>query len=155
MTRRNELLQALETTPRDLVRTLKLTDPTTRATHIVAGQWSLSDILNHLTSVEIRYLARLQRVAEETNPTIPIIHPDSENHNLDTSLETLLVQFTQARAQTLDYLRPISSGIWARKATFEDGRTTSFRYLVQMLVDHDTEHLNQLIETKAKLRPSK
>lgn len=150
MTRRNELLKALETAPRDLARTLRGINPTTRGAHPPPDHWSIPDVVTHLISVEVRYLARLQRVTHEDNPTIPFILPDPEHHDLNLSLATLLQRFANARAQTLAFLHPLSSGVWARKATREDGRTTTFRYLVQNLVDHDTEHLNQIIEIKAR-----
>ena len=150
MTRRNELLQALESAPRDLARTLRGVAPSTLAAHPAPDQWSITDVLNHLISVEVRYLDRLQRVTQEEQPTLPFILPDPENHDLATPLETLLARFNEGRAETLEFLRPLSSGIWARPATYEDGRKTTFRYLVQALVDHDTEHLNQIIELKYK-----
>lgn len=155
MTRRNELLYALETTPRDLARTLRNVAPSARDTRIAPDQWSISDILNHLISVEIRYLTCLQRVAEEDSPTLPFILPDPANHDLTALLDDLLAHFTEVRTQTLNFLKPLPSGVWARHATYADGRKTSFRYLVQALVDHDTEHLNQLIEVKSCLsKPS-
>ena len=153
MTRRNELLKALETTPRDLARTIKGINPTTRG-RTVPDQWSISDILNHLVNVEIRYLARLRRVTQEDNPTLPYILPDEASHDLSLPLGALLTRFAEVRAETLQFLTPLQSGIWQRPATFEDGRKTTFRYLVQALVDHDTEHLNQLVETKSKFSSS-
>ena len=151
MTRRNELLKALEATPRDLARSLRGIIPPTQGIRLAPDQWSLSDILSHLIAVEVRSLARLQRVTQEGNPTIPVILPDPADHNLSKPLEILLEEFNIVRTQTLKFLHPLSSGNWARAAIFEDGQKTTFRYLVQALVDHDTEHLNQLIETKTKL----
>jgi hypothetical protein len=148
MTRRIELLKALETTPRDLARTFKGIDPTMLGTRKAPDQWSFSDVMNHLLSVEIRYLVRLQRVAQEDNPRIRFILPDEANHDLTLPLDNLLNRFTEVRTQTLQFLHPLSSGIWARPATFESGENTTFRYLVQALVDHDTEHLNQIVEIK-------
>ena len=144
MTRRTELLKALETTPRDLARILRGTAPSTRGTRPTPDLWSISDVVNHLISVEVRSLARLQRVAQEEKPILPYLLPDPENHDLAAPLDDLLAHFTGARAQTLAYLRPLSSGVWARPATFENGQKTTFRYLVQHLVDHDTERLYQL-----------
>ena len=144
MTRRNELLKALEATPRDLARILRGTDPSTRGTRPAPDQWSVSDVVNHLISVEARTLARLRRVAQEENPILPYLLPDPENHDLAASLDDLLTDFTGARAQTLAYLLPLPSGVWARPATFENGQRITFRYLVQLIVDHDTEHLYQL-----------
>lgn len=151
MTRRIELLKALETTPRDLARALRGVGPTQSATRLTPDHWSIADILNHLLWVENRSLIRLQCVAEETNPTLLPILSDPANHDVATPLDDLLTRFTNARARTLAYLLPLSTGIWARPATLEDGQKTTFRFLVQALVDHDTERLNQLIETKNKL----
>jgi uncharacterized damage-inducible protein DinB len=150
MTRRNELIKALETTPRDLARTFRGIDPTTQEVRPAPKQWSVSDILSHLFFVEERYLKRLIRVAKEDNPSLAFIFPDETSHDLTASLSDLLDGFNKARAQTLQFLRSLSYGDWQRTATFEDGRKTNLRYLVQTLVDHDTEHLNQLIEIKTQ-----
>ena len=64
MSRRNELLQALDATPRDLARTLRNVSPTTRGTRIAPDQWSISDILNHINSVEIQSHTHLQQRRE-------------------------------------------------------------------------------------------
>ncbi|MCB9134305.1 MAG: DinB family protein [Anaerolineales bacterium] len=151
MTRRTELFQALEATPRDLTRTLRNLSPLARFTRIVPDQWSLADILHHLLSVEIRTLARLHRVAEEPVPIIPHILPDPTPYDLTVPFDDLLPRFTAARTQTLAYLQPLPTGIWARPAYFEDSQKTTFRALVQALVDHDTEQLNQIVLTKNAL----
>jgi uncharacterized damage-inducible protein DinB len=148
MTRRNELLKALETMPRDLARTLRGFTQSSQGGHTEPEQWTLTDVVNHLISVEIRYLARLQLVTKEDSPTIPFILPDPANHDRTISIDELLTRFKSARGQMMEFLQPLSTGIWARQATFEDGRKTTFRFLVQHLVDHDTEHLNQIIEIK-------
>ena len=115
MTRRSELITALESAPRDLTRLLKGIDPATQGNH--PGKWSLSDVVNHLLLVEERYLVRLQRVTLEDNPILPYIRPAPELHNLTIPLENLSVQFSQARTQTLAFLHPLSSGVWARLGT--------------------------------------
>ena len=150
MTRRNELLKALEATPRDLARSIRGIAPPARGIRPTPDQWSISDILSHLIAVETRSLARLQHVTKEGNPTISTILPDLV-YDLSKPLEILLEEFNIARTQTLQFLHPLSSGNWARAATFEDGQKITFRYLVQALVDHDTDHLNQIIETKSQL----
>jgi hypothetical protein len=147
MTRRAELLQALDATPRDLARAVRGLPPPVTGTRPAPDQWSPADIVHHLISVETCTLARFHRVAEETNPTLLLILPDLAHH-FAAPLDDLLAHFPTARAQTLAYLTPLSSGVWARPAHFEDGSKTTFRYLVQALVDHDTEHLNQLVEVK-------
>jgi len=145
MSKRIVLLQALASMPADLRLMLKRVD-TAAATHSPSPtQWSILQVLAHLLDVEERYLIRLHRVVTEDNPFLPTIHPD------DTALPTtpllaLLNQFEAARTQTLDFLQALSPGSWQRPALHETQGATKFRYLIQMLVDHDTQHLNQIIE---------
>lgn len=148
MTRRNELLAALQTPPRDLARALRGIPPPAHAVRPAPDQWSLSDVVNHLLFVEVRYLARLQRVAQGDLPLIPYIHPDETQHDLAIPLEELLARFTAARTQTLTFLQPLPSKVWAARAVFDTGQTATFRSLVQTLVEHDTAHLSQIVTIK-------
>jgi uncharacterized damage-inducible protein DinB len=152
MTKRIVLLQALASTPQDLARLLKNVDEAISRRRPSAEQWPLADILNHLVYVEERYQVRLKRVVEEERPFLPYIPPDETSHDPQASLAELLARFAEARATTLALLTDLPAGSWQRRAVHETLGETSFRFLAQFLVDHDTEHLNQLVEALQQLR---
>jgi hypothetical protein len=104
-----------------------------------------NSIMRH---VDVQSLVRIQRVVQEERPIIRTIYPDEITHDTTISPTQLLAQFEQARAKTITYLQNLGAGQWQRHATFDSGEDTTIRTLVQILIEHDTQHLNQLIEIK-------
>lgn len=151
MSKRLVLLQALAATPSDLRLMLRNMASAAANQPSVPDHWAISQVLHHLLDVETRYLLRLRRVVHEDNPFLPVIHPTAAAHS-PAPLTVLLDQFGSARTQTLDFLKDLVSGSWQRPAMHETRGATKLRFLVQMLVDHDTEHLNQIIEIQQQLR---
>jgi uncharacterized damage-inducible protein DinB len=143
MSKRSVLLAALESAPGDLRRLVQATDETSAHRRPSPGEWSLGEVLAHLVDVEGRYLARLKRVVEEDCPHVPYIHPDESIYEPAVSAGELLARFGQRRDETLVFLRGLSAGDWQRKAVHQTWGTVSLRSLVQALVDHDTNHLQQ------------
>lgn len=151
MSKRIVLLEALTAMPADLQLMLKNVTAAAATLSPAPAHWSMTQLLAHLLTVEVRYLARLQHVVTTDNPFLPTIHPD-ETIQPATPLPDLLTQFAAARTQTVDYLQALPPGAWQRPATHETQGATKLRYLVQMLVEHDTEHLNQLIDIQQDVR---
>jgi uncharacterized damage-inducible protein DinB len=152
MSKRIVLLQALAATPKDLLLTVGRMPEAAVYQQPTANQWSISMVLHHLVDVEARYLARLQRVVSEDRPSLPVIHPNEAIYQERPPLAELLSQFEQARAATIAFLKELLPGGWQRSAVHETWGETKLRFLVQHLVDHDTQHLNQILETQQQLR---
>ena len=152
MSKRIVLLQALASTNNDLARILRDVDDSVAQQRPSPDAWSINDVLSHLRDVDIHSLARMQRVVNEERPIIRTIYPDETTHDIDTLPEQLLAQFEQARGETITYLQNLGAGQWQRRATFDSGEDTTIRTLVQILIEHDTQHLNQLIAIKESAR---
>lgn len=152
MTKRAILLQALASTQTDLARVLEGIDDSSLRRRPAPDSWSLADGLNHLVYVEVLYLQRLKRVVGEERPLLPEIHPNEAAHDPGASADDLLTRFEQVRGETLAYLAGLPPGIWQRPAVHETLGKTTLRYLVQMLQDHDTQHLSQMVKVKRWLR---
>jgi uncharacterized damage-inducible protein DinB len=148
MSKRIVLLQALSSTSKDLTRLLRDIDSIAAQQRPSPHAWSINDVLSHLRHVDVQSLARIQRVVNEERPIIRTIYPDETKHNAASQPAQLLAQFEQARAKTITYLQNLGAGQWQRHAAFDSGEDTTIRTLVQILIEHDTQHLNQLIEIK-------
>lgn len=118
---------------------------------VVADSWSLADVMCHLIQVEQQYRQRLQCFLVEERPYLPAIHPDPTAHNLQASAADLLDQFEAARQKTLAFLKDVGGDVWVKTAVHETQGEVTFHYLVQYLVDHDSEHLNQIIDIQKRL----
>lgn len=150
MSRRIVLLQALVTAPVDLQRLL--TDlPPALAEQRSGESWSLIEIVNHLVDVEGRYRERLQQVVREERPRLQRILPPVAGYASHEQLHELLQQFSGAREETIAFLKPLPAAAWRRHATHPGWGPSSFYLLVQQLVNHDREHINQARTLKARL----
>jgi uncharacterized damage-inducible protein DinB len=143
MTKRIVLLQALASTATDLNYILKGVDD--QANGPVDG-WTLNDVLTHLIYVEGRYQERLRRMVEENNPTVPAILPEDTPLDATADTNALLNQFKEARAETVTFLMSLSPGQWQRPAVHETTGPTTLRFQVQILIEHDIEHMNQIVQ---------
>ncbi|MCL4263083.1 MAG: DinB family protein [Anaerolineae bacterium] len=150
MSKRQVLLDALAATPADLERLVKGLDSAVLTQRPTSDEWSIADLLCHLALVEKLSLARLKLVVEGERPSISPIYPDPSLHDLNQSLTTMLANFRLARQTTLVYLQGLKAGDWQRTGIHPTRGSMNLRALVQFLVDHDTVHLNQIIETKTK-----
>jgi uncharacterized damage-inducible protein DinB len=151
VSKRIVLLQALAATMSDLVRMLANIDRAVFYRQLSLHGWSMADVLSHLIRVETRYYQRLRRVLVEERPYLPAILPDPPTHNRPASPTELLAQFEAARLETLAFLRDMAEAGWGRTAVHETLGEVTFYFLVQYLVDHDSQHLNQIAMIQQQL----
>jgi uncharacterized damage-inducible protein DinB len=64
----------------------------------------------------------------------------------------LLLQFKECRAETITFLKTLSPGQWQRPAIHEHTGKTTLRFLVQLLIEHDIEHMNQIVQLQQATR---
>jgi len=119
-------------------------DPQAFRQRAAMDAWAMVDVLSYLIVVEAQYLRRLQRVLVEERPFLPAIFPDPITHNLQASAAELLAHFEEARQRTLAFLTDVADDGWGRTAVHETQGEVTFHFLVQHLVEHDSEHLNQI-----------
>lgn len=154
MNRRIVLLQALATAPAELQRLLADL-PSDLAEQRPAENWAPAEIVRHLLDVESRYRARLKRVVGEDCPELQWILPPANGYSKDEELHELLRQFRAAREKTVAFLTPLSAEAWRNRAVHPSWGDRSFYYLVQQLVNHDREHINQVETVTARLATGK
>ncbi len=151
MTKRAILLEALASTPPDVVRLVRGLDETA-AVQQTDGGWSCYDIVAHLAHSEPLHLARLQRILAEDEPLLPPLHPNELIRDGAWSIAALAHCFRDARKVTLEWLHEIGPADWQRPAIHETHGRTTLRFLVQNLVAHDIEHTSQLALILGHLR---
>ena len=148
------LIQALASTPLDIIRLVRPLDTAAAAWRTAPDSWSCRDVVNHLCYVEPLYLARLHRIMTEGEPTVPYIDPGRAPEIPDTPITELVERFRTEREATLTALRELPPGGWQRAAIHERKGRMTLRYLVQDLVSHDIEHTSQLVEIQGRWRAS-
>jgi len=151
MSKRVVLLEALASTPADLRLIVKQVDNAAAFHAPTPTHKSMAQLVHYLLAIEEHYQTWWQRVITEENPFLSSIRRD-ETAPTAAYFTDLLTRWETARAHTLAFLRTLPPGSWQRPAIHETQGATHLRYLVQMLVEHDTHHLNQLIDIQQRLR---
>jgi uncharacterized damage-inducible protein DinB len=144
MSKRIVLLQALATVPNELAVLLTTVGSANGYTRSDADAWSLADVVQHLLLVEGKFQQRLRRVMAEERPFLPTIHPSASEHTRTDPLTHLVAEFAHLREETVTYLTSLKAGSWQKTAVHETEGPVTFTFLVQMIIDHDRDHLNQL-----------
>jgi len=151
MTRRSVLIEALESSPRDLARLLRPIDAAAAQWRPASDEWCIADVVAHLGYCEAPYLARLQRVVEQDTPFEPALLPDERAHDLARSLADLLEAFVARRAETVAFLSGLEQRDWGRALVHATIGPTKLRDQVQELVAHDNLHLEQIVTLRERL----
>ena len=148
MSRRELLVASLQATVHDLIRNLRAVDEASARRAPTPDEWSMFDVVAHLGYIEPLYLARLRRIVEQDNPFELYLHPDRSAHDLARPLNALLQQFILHRAATVVFLQGLQQSDWARHVTHETLGPGRLRDHVQMLVEHDSDHLQQIVKLR-------
>ena len=150
MSRREALMESLQATPRDLARLVRPLSDDEGRWQPAPDAWSVAQIIAHLAYGEIGFLARLKRVVAEDNPAVEYID-DPGGHDLNPPLATLLEGFVARRAQTVALLAGLAQRDWGRPLVHPTVGPSRLRDQVQIFVDHDSEHLAEIVRLREQL----
>lgn len=149
------LLEALDGTPRDLVRLTRRVDDAAALIRPAPDQWCIKDVIAHLAEVEVKYRARFVRIVEQDNPREPLIQPNPAAHDLTKDVKDLIDVFAAERATTVNYLRGLTHPQWLRTCIHETLGVTKLRRQVEILIGHDNEHLAQIVSIREFIEKQK
>lgn len=118
-----------------------------------AGDWSVRDVLAHITACEVEVLTNLGKVKRGAKPGPTALTPAAiekqnqvwHNEMKDRPLRSVLADFDGARKQTLRVLEALSDADAAKPADWLQGRSL-VDYFVGEVLTHEREHLEQLRE---------
>lgn len=115
--------------------------------------WSANDILAHLRSCADVWGKSILAMLAQDHPTLRYVSPRTwikKTNYLEQEFHTSLQAFINQRNDLLAALKPLAIEGWSRGATFTGttrGREqTVFKY-AQRIADHETQHLDQLVDT--------
>jgi hypothetical protein len=142
-----ELVEPLRTLPQNAADSVKgLTDAMLRY-RPVEGEWCIKEIIGHLRDASEVYHKRLYMMSTQTDPVLQPYDPDAfarDHGYLDRDVDEMLRELGDFRAATVRLLTTLVNWNWARTGRhLEDGRV-SIRQLVEHMVEHETEHLEDI-----------
>jgi hypothetical protein len=135
-------LGALEATRETLPALLRtVTEAEARIQGQAPDSWAIVEVVSHLIDGENRTSERTRRMAQETNPFLPV-YPDDDYSTL--ALGELIEKFRALRASHAEFLRGRSESDWARPGRHERYGAVTIGFLARSTICHDAEHLAQI-----------
>lgn len=111
------------------------------------GEWTVLEVVCHLRDSAERLGERLQLIATQDNPLLPVFDENAlvtENRYAEELLPLALMRYVEHRGRTIELLRGLPPGGWARTGVHQERGPQTFQQVAETIVRHDTEHLNQL-----------
>ncbi len=112
--------------------------------------WSMQMVLAHLLHCEPHFQARLACIMRTHNPFLHTFGPTDASPHSTVNTPILLTTFAAARQQTLRQIYAYRPSDWSRPAVHEQTGKTSLYEQIQIIFHHDTEHLGQLHDIRAR-----
>jgi FMN phosphatase YigB (HAD superfamily) len=119
------------------------------------GEWSVRDILCHLTDYAVEDRARFERIIREDNPFLSANYDPwaGISEYSDLSVADAFSNFVSRRAELVDWLRTLPAPTWRRPARHPVFGPTSLLEMVKFTSEHDRTHLRQMSEAAACTAP--
>jgi hypothetical protein len=146
MSKRIVLLEALATTPTDIIRFTRNLDDVSAAWRTDIAAWSCIDVVNHLIQIEKDYRERFRQVLRHDQNISVDDQPISPDGGPRQLIHDLVMTFGQERQKTMNELESATPAEWQFMASGAINGKITLRSLVQDLVYHDIEHINQIAE---------
>ncbi len=143
------LVALLEATPLRLRRLTGDLRPGQALAPPKPGEWSIAEVLRHLVEGDREtFLPRLRRMLSEDRPVF-----DSARRGEGAALDpgALLDLFARARGEVTALLEALPPEGWAREGVSPSRGPLSIEAYSASMVEHDTEHLQQLDQVRAAL----
>ncbi|GAB5535515.1 MAG: hypothetical protein Rubg2KO_17640 [Rubricoccaceae bacterium] len=122
--------------------------------HLDLGEWSVLQILRHLSDCEMVYGYRMRLIVAEDRPVIPAFDQEAWAERLHYDAGTLadaLADIAAQRARTLRWLAALSNDELARVGIHNERGEESIHHIVMLLAGHDLAHLSQIERTRVAL----
>jgi enterochelin esterase-like enzyme len=137
------VLTALENAPTLLASLIQAVPEPLRRRRPAPERWSAHENLCHLTSLEPRFRARLERMLAEDEPEVEPLSPSAEEAAgalLGMDLDEALAAFTRERGELAARLRELPEEGWKRGAKHPDYESYNVFVLARHMVVHDMLH---------------
>lgn len=116
------------------------------------GEWSMKEICGHLRDDAQFVDKRLHAMAKLEQPYLEGWDQEEVMRERDpqaSPIKELLTEFLTARAATIELLTNLVHWNWARQGRHAERGRISIRQLVEVAIEHEEGHLEQLRRVKA------
>jgi len=137
-------IDALRSACADIERVIQPLPPEALTAPLDQG-WSIVDVIGHLVAIDEMMWDRLKLMLSEDNPSVVGRVPESPFKSMTITAQAVLDAWNKTRQDLCRWLEALPPGALNRHATHNERGRITLRTEVQIMVDHDTEHLNQII----------
>jgi uncharacterized damage-inducible protein DinB len=110
--------------------------------------WSARETVSHLAACAEPFQQRFNRILELDNPLLPYFGPEVAQPRRDIPVTESIAQLRQSRATLTEFLSALPLEMWERPAVHETLGPTTLALQVQNMLNHDADHLGQLMELR-------
>lgn len=147
-----DLVEPLRAMPRALVDLLRGIGEDEELRRPVDGGWCIREIVGHLRDAAGVYHKRLYMMSTQTDPVLEPYDPDAfatEHRYLDRTLEEMIGELREFRSDTVALLTSLVNWNWARSGQHLERGRVSIRQLVEHMIEHEHEHLEDIRHLRA------
>ncbi len=147
MDERVELIETLTATPTILRALVRGIDDASARERVGERDWSVVELVAHLTDVDTRMIGRIDLMIREDRPVMAAYQADAAAEAGDfrsRSLVAALGAFEVSRAAYVQVLKGLSPEQWARTCRHETAGELSIQQFTAHLAAHDAAHLAQI-----------
>jgi hypothetical protein len=111
------------------------------------GAWSAAQVAAHLADAEMVYSVRVRMILTADNPTLVGYDQDAWAGRLsmcDLNVAGSVERFRMLRDANLRLYESLEPDEWMRVGTHEEVGLVSVKSIVETLIGHDRDHLNQI-----------
>jgi hypothetical protein len=138
------VVDALEATPVVVQGLLRGLTEDQAASPPSPGEWSLREGIHHLLVTEMLLSGRMGQILETDHPRLAGLAAWAEPLEGDSSAVEVYERFDRSRRATVDRLRGLSLGQWARRGEHEEFGPVTLLQQAAYFARHDHSHLAQL-----------
>src|SRR5215468_6874845 len=120
--------------------------------------FSLRESVLHLRDIDVEgYEPRIRRILSESSPVLADVNGaqlaiDRRYH--EQPLEPALTDLHLARAASMERLRACTEADLERTAEMQGSGTVTLRRLLEMWMQHDSDHLNDMVQLRRAVEQS-
>jgi uncharacterized damage-inducible protein DinB len=143
-----DIVHALQTQHTDIHSLLQHTTEAKASAQPAAGEWSIKQVIAHLSDAERLFSFRALWFARGEQSELPGMEPNPWVDITDSngrSLRDLLAEFDQIRAATLSLFANLDAAAWQRRG-IASGNVMSVRALAWIIAGHELHHNQSLRE---------
>ena len=151
------LLAVYEAAPRRLGFALEGLGPKDLGARVVAGKWTIGEIVCHVTDSETVGWIRLRKALAEPGAALPGYDQDRFAAGVGyADFDHVLVRdtldlFGRLRSISSRLLRRAPPGSWQSAAVHPEWGALTLRQLLELYADHGERHLEQVLDRRERL----